>query len=141
MSADVDSIAGSRARAKNGLPSWHRANHYDVGQNAVQRLGDVPSSERYMKLAGEGEQATKEVLDPGLWKICWQTKREKCGERLAAHSRDITEPSRQAAMADGDGWMPSSSKVHIFEAEVCCDQDLVARLDTQNSAVITDACD
>ena len=94
-----------------------------------------------MKLASETKQATQKHINPGLSEVRGQSEREERGEGFAAHSRDVAEPSRQAAVADGFRRVPSSAEVYVFEAEISGDQELVARRNPEDSAVITDPGD
>jgi hypothetical protein len=55
---------------------------------------------------------------------------------MATHGGNIAQAARKAAVANGDGRVPSTAKMHIFDTEVGGDQQFRAAGKAHNGAII-----
>ena len=152
---DAEEIAGARRGAKTGRVARKLAEGDDVGEDFSlafsgswrhfswrhfsRRLRGVAAGERDAMLAGEGQEAVEETVEPGGGKAHGQGEREEDGEGLGAHGGQIAESAGEAAMADGLGRMPVAAEVDVFEGKVGGDADFVAGSGAKNGAVVADA--
>jgi hypothetical protein len=80
------------------------------------------------------------MVNPFLRHVPRERQRKKYRHRIPAHGRNIAESPRQAPVPNRFRRMPIPPKVNSFQAEIGCDQHVVAtpaRPQPQHGAVIS----
>src|SRR5579872_3620079 len=120
LSADVNIVAGSGARAQNGLSFGHGTQDNDVRQDAVGRLCRITPGESDAIFSGQPDQASSEAINPRVGQISREGHGKKCGDRCSTHGRDVTQSSRQTTMSDRFWLVPLPPEVDSFQRKISC---------------------
>jgi len=139
----IEPISRPRSGAQQRLAVRHLADRDNIGKDRAcvfprqrGRLRRVPACQGNAVLRGERQKPVEESPKPASRQLARQSQRQKYGDRLCSHRRQVAQATRKASVPHRFRRMPRATKVNTLERKIRRHAQLIPRPRSQKRAVI-----